>query len=476
MNVELSNRDYIWSYLGVFLSLVSNIVITPFVMYFLDSDSFGVWSVFISLGAITTLFDFGFSATFARNINYCWNGASVLKRTGAQYSSGDSVNYQLMKKTIISCRIVFLILSLIAFSLLISLGSMYIVNITRSIEGYEAIIAWFIYAVAIFLNLYFGYYSAFLKGVGDIADANKVIVIAKLIQIILTIVLLMANAGLIGIAIAYLIYVGIIFRTSKKFFLQYKEIGENLKMITEKVPIDEVLHMFCVVWHNAWREGLVSFSNYLANQACTIICSLYMPLSQTGAYSLAVQLATAVSQISASMYTANQPVLQSSYIHNDKEKTKSVMSLIVFSFVILNIIGLIIVIMIGLPILRLIKPESVVSAYMMIGIGCYQFILKFRNCYTSYFSCTNRIPYVKSFIVSAICCVLFSYLAIGYFQCGMVGLVIAQILSQCIYNVWAWPLKVHKELGLSVKKMMMLGNNEFKKVVVSIIHNALVCG
>jgi hypothetical protein len=58
----------------------------------------------------------------------------------------------------------------------------------------------------------------------------------------------------------------------------------------------------------------------------------------------------------------------------------------------------------------------------------------------------------------------------------MVGLVIAQILSQCIYNVWAWPLKVHKELGLSVKKMMMLGNNEFKKVVVSIIHNALVCG
>ena len=464
MAVELRNRDYIWSYVGVILSLFANVVMTPFVIYFLDGDMYGLWSVFQSLAAITVLFDFGFSTTFARNINYCWNGASALERKGVQYAENREPNFALMKKTMRACQMVFLLISIAALLIMLTAGTIYIRHISAHIPGNAPMIAWIVCAVAIFLNLYFGYYNSFLRGVGAISEVNKVTVIAKLTQIILTVLLLACGAGIIGTSVAYLVY-GTVFRQlGKRGFNRYKGIGKGLIAVETKTTVSEVKHLFFVVWYNAWREGLVSFSNYLANQACTLICSLYMPLVQTGAYSLAVQLATAVSQVSAAMYTANQPVLQSAYINKDKKRVKSTMALIVISFVMLNVLGLAAAIFIGLPLLRLIKPETVVGSGVMLGVGIYQFILKFRNCYTSYYSCTNRIPYVKAFLVSSALCVLMSIVTLGYFHLGIWGLIGAQLVSQCVYNAWIWPARVHRELELSIMETVVLGWQEIKKI------------
>lgn len=468
MEVKISNKDYIWSYAGVILSLVSNLIITPFAMYFLDSDYFGLWGVFQSLAGITTLFDFGFSTTFARNINYCWNGASELLKSGAVYSESKQANFYLMKKTMNACRVVFLILSVSAFFLLSTIGSFYIKYISSDISGYMPIISWMLYAIAIFLNLYFGYYGSFLRGVGAISDVNKATVISRITQIFVTIVLMMCGFGILGTSVGYLIY-GTLYRKIAKYkFFNYQRIGSGLKSIKEKIPSAEIKDMFFVVWHNAWREGMVSLSNYLSNQACTIIVSLYMPLSQTGAYSLAVQIGTAISQVSATMYTANQPVLQSAYIINDKQKTRRTMSLIVVSYCTLNLIGLVLAVTLGLPLLRIIKPETVVSADIMIGIGIYQFLLKFRNCYTSYFSCTNRIPYVKAFFASALICVGLALLNMAKLNLGVWGLIIAQLISQCIFNVWYWMRAAHKEMELTARDTIKYGFEEIFKIIDSL--------
>lgn len=466
--MKLTKKDYLWSYLGVFLALSANVVMTPFVMYFLDGDSFGLWGIFQSLAAITVLFDFGFSTTFARNINYCWSGAKTLEKTGTKYYTTSEPNYYLMKKTMTACKIVFLIISIIALFLLLTIGTFYISFISSDINRYESVAAWLIYAAAIFLNLYFGYFGSFLKGVGAISDVNKVTVISKLVQILATFIFLLCGYGLIGTALAYLAY-GTLFRClAKRRFYLYRGIGTGLKSINIRIPVKEVKDMFFIVWHNAWREGLVSLSNYFANQACTIICSLYMPLTQTGAYSLAVQLATAVSQVSAAMYSANQPVLQSAYINNKKIKVQKTMSLIICSFVFMNMIGLLAVEVIGLPILRIIKPDAVVSAGVMLGIGFYQFMLKFRNCYTSYFSCTNRILYVKAFIISAFLCVVISFITMGILKWGVWGLIVSQIISQGVFNIWYWPVKANQEMQLSIKQTLILGWEECSQILKSI--------
>ena len=95
----------------------------------------------------------------------------------------------------------------------------------------------------------------------------------------------------------------------------------------------------------------------------------------------------------------------------------------------------------------------------MLGVGLYQFMLKYRNCFTSYFSCTNRIPYTKAFIISSVVCVMLA-LAMLWGGLGVWGLVLAQIIGQSIYNVWYWPIKTHQDLEMTVKDMLTVGSKE----------------
>lgn len=460
MKINLSKQDILWSYIGTILSMGANLLMLPFLMIFLDENTLGLWYVFASIGAIATLFDFGFGVTFARNVTYAWAGARELKKEGAELAINSEPDYRLMKKVLKTCKIIYGIIAGSALLLLLTLGTGYVIFVSREINGYTYIIAWIIYAVAVFLNLYYGYYASFLRGVGNVAQANKNTVWARLLQIILMVVLLFMKFGLIGACVAYLAY-GTLFRLlGRHYFYKYKGIGENLSKVKYEPSGDEIKEMISIVWHNAWRDGAISLCNYCCNQVSTLICSAYLSLAETGTYSIGVQIASAIATIAGTLYNTYQPELQVAYISADKDKMRKTMSMIVVSFVYLFFLGTASFCVIGIPFLKLIKPSAVVSIPILIGLCVYQFILKYRNCYTSYFSCTNRIIYVGGFTISAILCVGLSFVAIGPLNMGIWGLISAQIISQAVYNLWKWPSLGHKELGLSIKDMIYIGNQE----------------
>ena len=460
MKINVSKQDILWSYIGTILSMGANLLMLPFLMIFLDENTLGLWYVFASIGAIATLFDFGFGVTFARNVTYAWAGARELKKEGAELAINSEPDYRLMKKVLKTCKIIYGIIAGSALLLLLTLGTGYVIFVSREINGYTYIIAWIIYAVAVFLNLYYGYYASFLRGVGNVAQANKNTVWARLLQIILMVVLLFMKFGLIGACVAYLAY-GTLFRLlGKHYFYKYKGIGENLSKVKYEPSGDEIKEMISIVWHNAWRDGAISLCNYCCNQVSTLICSAYLSLAETGTYSIGVQIASAIATIAGTLYNTYQPELQVAYISADKDKMRKTMSMIVVSFVYLFFLGTASFCVIGIPFLKLIKPSAVVSIPILIGLCVYQFILKYRNCYTSYFSCTNRIIYVGGFTISAILCVGLSFVAIGPLNMGIWGLISAQIISQAVYNLWKWPSLGHKELGLSIKDVIYIGNQE----------------
>ncbi len=446
MQIQITNRDAIWSYIGTIISMGANFIMLPFLMYFLNADMLGLWYVFVSMGTITALFDFGFAVTFARNITYCWSGASELKREGVTFSDNSEPNYALMKDVLTTSRFIYAAISIVAFIILVTAGSLYVHYITRNTEGYVPVIAWIIYAVAVFLNLYYGYYASFLRGVGAITQANKNTLYARGAHIILMIILLFMGTGIIGASAAYLAY-GIVFRLLGKYhFYKYQDIGRHLSLITSRTSFARLKEVFITVWHNAWRDGIISICDYLCSQASVIICSVYMPLSQTGIYSIGVQIATAINQISKTLYTAKQPEIQNAYIMSDMGKIRSIMKYVVTTFVVLFILGVIGFILVGMPLLKLIKPDAVVSIPVFLGISAYNIMLGFRDCHASYFSCTNRILYLRSYIISAISSVLLSFITMGVFNLGVWGLIGSQIISQLSYNVWYWPMKALREM------------------------------
>ena len=460
MTIKLTKRDIIWSYIGTILSMGMNFIMLPFLMYFLDGDMLGLWYVFASIGALATLFDFGFGVTFARNITYAWSGARQLKKEGVNFSENIAPDFVLIKKILSTCKIIYGIIAGVSVFALLTVGTYYVSYISREVSGGHQLFAWFIYSVGVFLNLYYGYYASFLRGVGNVAQANKNTVYARVIQLFLMIVLLVSGFDLLGVCIAYLAY-GTVFRLlGKKYFYQYKNIGYELSRLKKKIPRGEIWEMVGIVWHNAWRDGLISFSNYFCIQASTIICSFYLSLAETGAYSIGVQLATAIAVIAGTMYNTYQPELQSAYVLNDRAKMCKIMSVIVMSFVYLYLAGILLFCIGGLPILQFIRPSATVSYSVLLGLCAYQFILQLRNCYTSYFSCTNRIIYLRAFLCSSILCTGLSLYLAGSCQLGIWGLIMAQIVSQAVYNVWKWPWLAHRELHFSARDMICVGSRE----------------
>lgn len=465
MKLEMNRKDYVWSYIGTIVSLSSGVIILPFALYYLSDEMYGLWGIFQSLSYITVLFDFGFSVTFARNINYCWCGATKLEKLGCTYAKSKEPNYPLMRYVLYICQCVFLILSFVAMLFILIPGTVYIKYVCRPVQNENYLLAWCFYAMAIFLNLYFCYYNAFLRGVGAVFAANKVTVIAKMFQVIFTIVFLKRGFGIVGISIAFLAY-GIIYRLLSKWeFERFHHIGSCLKAVSERISIANIKEIFKVIWYSASREGIVTLSTYLSMQACTIIGGVFLPLRILGTYSLATQLVTVVANVAMTLYTANLPVLQAAFVTQDKKRTKTTMSLIIFSYLVLFVLGMLIVVIIGLPVVKLIKPDSVPSIMVISGVGLYQFILNYRNCYASYFSCTNRIIYAKAYVVAALLCVVLVSFAL-YMQYGVFGMIAAQIFSQVIYNFWRWPMLAHKEMKLSITEMLQLGIMETKKIVL----------
>lgn len=104
MMIEIKGKDIVWSYLGALLSMAANIVMIPFLVYYLDENLLGLWYVFCSIGAMTALFDFGFATTFARNITYCFSGAKKLCKENIDESGLSDIDWQLMKNILYACQ------------------------------------------------------------------------------------------------------------------------------------------------------------------------------------------------------------------------------------------------------------------------------------------------------------------------------------------------------------------------------------
>lgn len=467
MKIHIGRGEVVWSYLSIILSMAVNFLLLPFYIYYLSKDILGLWYVFVSLGAIALLFDFGFSVTFSRNVTYCWSGANDIKKVGAtEVTREGRINWTLLKRIITACKFIYGTISSLAFILLLTLGTYYICSISQSIYSNELLYAWLLYALGIFFNLFYSYYLSFLRGVGAIKEANQSVVFARLIQLIISIVLLISGLGIIGAALGYCAYAFGFRLFAKRKFFSYQSIGERLSLIKEPFSLNILMSVIRPIWYNAWRDGLVAVSNYISIQASILLCSLYISLEVTGVYSIFVQLTTAAGIIASTLYFTYQPALQEAYIQRDKGRIRSIMSFTITLFIIIFLVIVVGIGLVGLPILSFFKPSLSFPISLLLGIAFYQFLIFYRNCYTSYLSCTNRIIYTRSFIISSIIGLMFSLVFLYSWTGSIWGLILGQVLGQLVFNMWYWPKLVHKELDMPIFRMFKCGIREIYKKII----------
>lgn len=466
MRIKSTKRDVIWNYIGIIISMASNFLLLPFMMRLIDADHLGLWYVYLSIGGIVTLFDFGFNPTLARNVAYVWSGAEKLSPEGLESNSNSEPNFQLLAKVMKTCKFVYLVIASTALLILLSLGSFHIYRISASIRDSSVIISWIIYAVAVFLNLYYGYFATFLRGVGAVYEYNRINVFARVAQIIVSIGLMYCGFGIIAVSVAYLLYGFLLRALSKRTFFGYKNIGNNLRNVYAKTDFCEIKELFLIVWHNAWRDGLVSVANYCASQASTLIASSYFSLRETGIYSISVQLINAIVTIAAALYTAYQPAMQSAYANKDKIEAKRLMAVAMVTYACLFWLGLIALETIGVPLLALVRPDYEYDRLVILGIAVYTFVYRRQSYYASFISNTNHVPYMKAYIISGVAGIILAVMFVKLCNLGMWGLILGQFLSQIVYNCWKWPNVVFSMLETSVMDMARVGFANLRRIVL----------
>lgn len=469
--MNVSKQDVLWNYFGIFCRLGINVIIMPMILAYLTADEIGLWYIFASVGNIVILFDFGFAATLARNVAYCWSGATVLKAVDVAFEdNSQEPNLFLMNKVLITCKAIYFVISLLAIFILLTAGTFYMRFITHGLLEKQYMLSWFIYSLGVFLNLYYGYFTSFLKGVGAIAENNKAIVISKVLQIICSYILLKLDGGLLAVSIAFLIS-GIGLRiSSKKFFYNYDNIGKRLEHFQFKIVPSELMENFRIIWHNAWRDGLVSLSNYMMTQVTTLICSLKLSLSVTGQYGLCLQIITLLANISMSLYGTYQPVMQQCFLQKNKERGRRILSLAIIVYWVIFIIGYICILLIGIPIIHLIKPSYDINIPLLSAIAVYTLLYNNHGLFTSYISNTNRVPYVKAYCISAIFSIILAILLLYFTPMGIWGLIAAEIGVNLTYNNWKWPKTVLDELNITVYGLFVLGLQEGKVFILKMVH------
>lgn len=463
--MNTSKKDIIWSYLSRFLMIGVNVILLPLIMRFLTSDELGLWYVFSSISQIVNLFDFGFNATISRHMTYAWSGASKLEKTYMTKEFGNKKNVRLMSEIMYTCRLVYFIISVLAFAIMISFGTIYICSVTKTGMTREILIAWIVYVSAVFLNLFYGYWSSLLQGIGAVAERNKMNVIAKVIQVLLAAIFLFYGMGLLGFVIAYTIS-GISLRIIGRKYFKKKTSEFTFE---SKISKGRIKECFSAIWESAWRNGIVMLAEFFTTQANTLICAYFIDLTSTSVYGVLTQVISTIASVSTAYFSAYQPQYSNACLQRNVDLQRNITCKADFIYKLVFTVGMIAFIFLGIPILDIIRPNMNISITLSLFVGLFYYLYHQQSIFVSMIASSNRILCCKSYMVTAVCSFFLSIFLVTYAGLGIWGIIISQLVTNLFYNNWKWPNFVLRETNLRYRDIYLLGIRELKNDVTVIV-------
>ena len=457
-NIHTSKADVIWNYIGTIVSMASGFALLPLLMRFLTPDELGLWYVFVAVSNLAMLFEFGFNPTFARNIVYVVSGARCLTREGCDFDSVEpGVDWHLLKTVVRASRLVYAAIAIAVTLVLATLGTLYVGAVSSHVPSPSRWISWVIFVTSVFLNLYFLDSITLLRGYGDVAGENRAKTFARLTQLAVSALLMLAGMGLVGASLGYLAN-GLLLRMFASFQLRkHGDIRSGLASDHSAITAVEVRTVLGTVSHVAWRDGFVQLACYASTQAMSIVGSLTLGLAETGTYSVLLQFGNAVYNFAGAYPKSFFPAFQAAYASHDVNRQREIVSKSVVAYWGLLLFGTAGVSLMVMPLLPFIKEGFVPDIPLYLVLCLYLGLWNQHSIFCNYIIGMNEIPYVRGYVCAALVGVPLSYILSGPLGWGSWGLVIGQSVSQAIYNNWKWPMYLAHRLNVSYRSLLTRG-------------------
>lgn len=453
MEIKVTKKDIIWSYVAQFFTVGTGIITLPVVLKMLNADEIGLNYILISITSMVGLFDMGFSSQFSRYLTYIFSGSQSIQKEGIAMEYSDNINEHLLAVTIRTARTIYLYLSFIALLILASFGTIYIYHVTNGFTTIKNVtLIWIIFCISSFFTIYYLYLNAFLLSKGLIKESKKATVFSRLTQITITFAMLFAGYGLLSVVIANLIAPFVLRYLSHKVF--FNDYINNI-LSSNTVAKKEIRNTFLILFYNAKKIGIISIMASMLWYASTLVIGVFLPLAVVGSYGIMVQLVGVIGNMSVIYLTSKMPQLSNYLVQNKHEQLRKEFGFSMFVFYLIYIVGLTALMVAPLVFTICGFNVQLPSYTILVVYGLTRVIEQNQSAFCQLFVIQNKLIYFKSAILTCIASFLLLILFL-LVDCGLLGVVLAQTIPLFAYCAWKWPLYTIKKFGISFKKDIIL--------------------
>lgn len=443
MAINITKSDIKWSYFSLFLLNGVNLILLPFILAYLSPAEVGLWYTFTAVSGMVVLLDFGFMTTLSRNVTFVWSGAEEIYSSGitTEHERLDKPNYELFVKLFKTTKLIYLVIGLTILIVLLSLGSFYIYSVAKhDLPILTVIVAWLFYSIAVFLNMRFAYWNAILKGIGAIKENQQLLVITKLVQLIFTVISLIAGYGLIGVAISYLLSIIVNRILANKIFYSYQNNKRYIKpLLSKSLDREEYKSIFTKILPNTYKQALISISNYINLRSTTLLSSAFLGLNVTASLGIILQILTVITTVANTFFNTYLPQFGAYRLKNEKNKIKTTLKRAVLINYVIVFSSFLVVLFAGDFVLRVLNSNvELLPTPFLLLMMVYIFLYNNHSLFATFIATKNVLPHYKAFFISALLVLMFQVVLL-YIKPTLWSLLLPVLIIQLMYNNWKWP-------------------------------------
>ncbi|WP_448547025.1 hypothetical protein [Thalassotalea fusca] len=438
-----------WGYFSRISSIASSLIIMPFALAQFSAETFSLWMVFVVFYGLIVVFDFGLTTTFARQYNYLLAGADSIEKSGISHTSHEKVSDALFTQLYIGSRKIFsmiaiivgLLLALVYFYYFRPLTAEYTTNIT---------LEWVLYSIAIIINLFCLTYNAIFFGTNNVASIYRVCSISNIVFFALAITLILFDYGLLAVAIARICSALIYYvhaRLEVSTFNMLAHYDPKFKNGSHSVLRNLI--------PNAAKLGGVTLGNFLVGKASVLIVAAYLPLSESGAYSLALNIFSVIISISLLYMTIKTPLLNT---FRQKSKHTQLLKLqrnIRKVCLIMGSVSFLAFIVLGDLLLNMIDSKTQLPSLLALVLFSLLYLLELnRNISMNFIMSSNKVPFLKASLITGAFCVGLTIVLFELNYTLIIVPIVVQLVAQSVFNNWYWTRQEFIEINLLSQKSL----------------------
>ena len=415
--------------IGTAVRIGSNILLLPIALTRLSSPEMAVWWIFLSLGALSYLADFGFAPAITRVYSFLWGGADDFDTEGMRPVTHGAPNlpriYQLHATV---ARLYTLLAALVTLVLAIG-GTLFLWQKMHLIEDPAfGWMAWALFVAVTGLNLKTSYWLAAAQGINRVREVQASNLWGGLTYLAIGSLLLLCGFKLLALSAAVAARALVSRWVCMRAFSKAAALDGRERLQPDTAMLKRL-------WPNAKKFGIMSIGSFCITQGLILIGSQLLPVNTLASLGLTQQVGIFSTSVASLWFQVKWPEITILRTQGRLQEMSALFAqrllLAVGSFVLISAV----VVLLGNELLRW---KGTQTRLLPFGpLTYYLAYLAFQMTYGAFgvlAMTENVIPFYRIAIGTGIATVILSVAMTS--QWHLWGLLLAPFICEAAYSAW----------------------------------------